>query len=52
MIVAGDWKMVAVDLSALCIGLVLACAAWKMSGKRVEVRASKPVAAPTLQTAD
>jgi len=52
MIAAGDWKMVAVDLGALSIGVMLACAAWKMSGKRVEVRASKAVAAPALQTAE
>jgi hypothetical protein len=48
MIAAGDWKMVAVDLGALSIGLMLACAAWKMSDKRVHVRVGKPVAAPAL----
>jgi hypothetical protein len=52
MIAAQDWKMVAIDLGGLCIGLMLACAAWKMSDKRVDVHASKAVAAPVLSPAD
>jgi hypothetical protein len=52
MIAAGDWKMVAVDLSGLSIGLMLACAAWKMSGKRVDMRVGKAVAVPVLSPAD
>jgi hypothetical protein len=52
MIAAGDWKMVAVDLGGLCIGLALACAAWQMRGKRVDVRVGKVVGAPVLSPAD
>jgi uncharacterized iron-regulated membrane protein len=52
MIAAGDWKMVAVDLSGLCIGLTLACAARKMSGKRGEVPASKVVVARSLSAVE
>ena len=52
MLAAGDWKMVAVDLGGLCIGLMLACAAWKMSGKRVDVHVSKVVGAPVLSPVD
>jgi len=41
MIKAGDWKIVAVDLSALTIGVMLAWTAWKMSGKRVGLDVGK-----------
>jgi uncharacterized iron-regulated membrane protein len=52
MIKAGDWKMVAVDLSALSIGLMLAWTAWKVSGRRVDVRVGKLVGTPVLSPAD
>ena len=52
MIAAGDWKMVAVDLSGLGIGLALAWAAWKMSAKRVDVRVGKTVASAALSPVD
>jgi uncharacterized iron-regulated membrane protein len=52
MIAAGDWKMVSIDLGGFGIGLALAAAAWKLSGKRVEVRAQKSVATPALSAAD
>jgi hypothetical protein len=44
--------MVAVDLTALSIGLMLAWTAWKVSGKRVDVPAGKLVGAPILSPAD
>jgi hypothetical protein len=44
--------MVAVDLSALGIGLALAWTAWKVSGKRVGVPAGKPFGAPVLSPAE
>ena len=52
MIAAGDWKMVAVDLGGMSIGLMLAWAAWKMSGRRVDVRVGKVVGAPVLSPAE
>jgi uncharacterized iron-regulated membrane protein len=52
MIAAGDWKMVAVDLSGLSIGLMLACAAWKMRAQRVDVRVERAIRAPVLSPAD
>ncbi|MEQ1759220.1 MAG: PepSY-associated TM helix domain-containing protein [Vicinamibacterales bacterium] len=52
MIRAGDWKMVAVDLSGLSIGLMLAYTAWKVSGKRVGVPVGKLVAPPVLSPAE
>jgi hypothetical protein len=52
MIAAGDWKMVAVDLAGMGIGLMLAWAAWKMSRRRVDVRVSRVVGAPVLSPAD
>ena len=52
MIAAGDWKMVAVDLGGMSIGLMLAGAAWKMSGRRVDVRVGKVVGAPVLSPAE
>jgi hypothetical protein len=52
MIAAGDWKMVAVDLSALSIGLALAWTAWKVSPKRVGVRVGKLVRTPMLSPAE
>lgn len=51
MIRAGDWKMVAVDLSGLSIGLALAWAAWKVSGRRVGVPAARLARPPVLSTA-
>jgi len=52
MIAAGDWKMVAVDLTGLGIGLALAWAAWKMSAKRVDMRVGRSVVAPVLSPAE
>ncbi len=52
MIAAGDWKVVAVDLGGMSIGLILAWAAWKMSGRRVDVRVGRVVGAPVLSPAD
>jgi hypothetical protein len=52
MIAAGDWIMVAVDLSGLSLGLVLAWVAWKVSGRRVGVRVGKFVGAPVLSPAE
>jgi hypothetical protein len=52
MIRAGDWIMVAVDLSALGIGLVLAWTAWKVGATRVDVRVGKLVGAPVLSPAE
>jgi uncharacterized iron-regulated membrane protein len=52
MIAAGDWKVVAVDLVGMSIGLMLACAAWKMSGKRVDVGVGRVVRAPVLSPAE
>jgi hypothetical protein len=52
MIAAGDWKMVAVDLSALGFGLALAGAAWKMRAARADVRVGRAVATPVLSAAD
>ena len=52
MIKAGDWKMVAVDLSGLSIGLMLAWTAWKVSGKRVDVPVRKLVGTPVLSPAE
>jgi hypothetical protein len=52
MIRAGDWIMVAVDLSALSIGLVLAWVAWKVSGRRVDVQVGKLVGTPVLSPAE
>jgi hypothetical protein len=52
MIRAGDWKMVAVDLSGLSIGLMLTWTAWKVSGKRVDVPVRKLVGAPILSPAE
>jgi hypothetical protein len=48
MIAAGDWKMVAVDLSGMSIGLMLAWVAWKVSGKRIGGRVGEllPVLSP------
>ena len=51
MIAAGDWKVVAVDLGGMSIGLMLAWAAWKMSSQRVDVRVGKVVGAPVLSPA-
>jgi uncharacterized iron-regulated membrane protein len=48
MIRAGDWIMVAVDLSGLTIGLLLAWTARKVSGSRVGVSVDKPFGAPVL----
>jgi uncharacterized iron-regulated membrane protein len=52
MIAAGDWKMVAVDLGGMIIGLMLACAAWKMSGRRVDLRVGKVVGVPVPSPAE
>ena len=52
MIAAEDWKVVAVDLVGFSIGLMLACAAWKMRSKRVDVHVGKAIAAPALSPAD
>jgi len=52
MIAAGDWKVVAVDLGSMSIGLMLAAAAWKMSGRRVDVGVGKIVRAPVLSPAE
>ena len=52
MIRTGDWIMVAVDLSAMSIGLVLAWTAWKVSGRRVAVPVGKLVGAPVLSPAE
>jgi uncharacterized iron-regulated membrane protein len=52
MILAGDWKMVAVDLSGLGIGLMLACAAWKIRAKRVDVRVARTVGTGVLSPAE
>jgi uncharacterized iron-regulated membrane protein len=51
MIRAGDWIMVAVDLSALGIGLVLAWTAWKVSARRVDVRVGERLGAHILSPA-
>jgi len=52
MIAAGDWKMVAVDLGGMSIGLMLGFAAWKTSGSRVGVRVGKLVGPPVLSPAE
>jgi hypothetical protein len=52
MILAGDWKMVAVDLTGLFIGLVLATIVWKMRAKRVDVRVERAVRAHVLSPAE
>jgi hypothetical protein len=52
MIKAGDWKMVAVDLSGLSIGLMLAWTAWKVSPRRVGVPVGKLVGTPVLSSAE
>jgi uncharacterized iron-regulated membrane protein len=52
MIRAGDWIMVAVDLSGLTIGLMLAWTAWKVSGSRVGVPVRKLVGTPVLSPAE
>jgi hypothetical protein len=52
MIAAGDWKMVAVDLSGLGIGLALAGAAWKMRATRADVRVGRAAATPALSPAE
>jgi hypothetical protein len=52
MIAAGDWKMVAVDLGGMCIGLMLALVAWKARGTRVGVRVGKLVGPPVLSSAE
>jgi uncharacterized iron-regulated membrane protein len=52
MIRAGDWIMVAVDLTALSIGLALAWTAWKVSGSRVGVPVGKPFGSPVLSPAE
>jgi hypothetical protein len=52
MIAAGDWIMVAVDLCGLSLGLMLAWAAWKVSGRRVGVRMGKLVGPPVLSPAE
>jgi uncharacterized iron-regulated membrane protein len=52
MIRTGDWIVVAVDLGGLSIGLMLAAAAWKMSGRRVDVRVGKVVGTPVLSPAE
>jgi len=52
MIAAGDWKMVAVDLGGMSIGLMLGFAAWKASGSRVGVRIGKLVGPPVLSPAE
>ena len=52
MIRAGDWIMVAVDLSGLGIGLMLAWTAWKVSGMRVSAPAGRLVRTPVLSPAE
>jgi uncharacterized iron-regulated membrane protein len=52
MIAAGDWKMVAVDLVGMSIGLMLGWVAWTVSGSRVGVRVGKLVGAPVLSPAE
>jgi uncharacterized iron-regulated membrane protein len=52
MIRTGDWIMVAVDLSALGIGLALAWTAWKVSGTRADVPVRKSFGAPVLSPAE
>jgi uncharacterized iron-regulated membrane protein len=52
MIRARDWIMVAVDLTALSIGLALAWTAWKVSGRRVGVQVGKPFGTPVLSPAE
>ena len=52
MIAAGDWKMVAVDLAGMSIGIMLAWVAWKVSGRRVGVQVGTLVGAPNLSTAE
>jgi hypothetical protein len=52
MIAAGDWKMVAVDLTGLSIGLMLAGAAWKMRAKRADARVARAVEAHVLSPAE
>jgi hypothetical protein len=52
MIRTGDWIMVAVDLTAVAIGLALAWTAWKVSGKRVGMPVGKPFGAPVLSPAE
>jgi hypothetical protein len=52
MIAAGDWKMVAVDLGGMSIGLILAWVAWKVSAGRVDLQVGKLVAAPVLSPAE
>jgi uncharacterized iron-regulated membrane protein len=52
MIAAGDWKMVAVDLGGMSIGLMLGWVAWRVSGRRVDVRVGKVVGAPVLSPAE
>jgi len=52
MIAAGDWEMVAVDLGAMSIGLMLAWVAWKASARSVDVRVSTLRGAPILSPAE
>jgi uncharacterized iron-regulated membrane protein len=52
MIAAGDWKMVAFDLTGLSIGLMLAWAAWKVKGAPVGARVDTFVGTPVLSPAD